>query len=69
MKNEEKGKRLRSVHYKLGSGLFMNEFRGDDLALAPTPAAAADLTSDSGQSQPDLGYLLEASDDNLVFLR
>lgn len=33
--------------------------------LAPTPVPVVDLTSDSGESQPDLGYLLEASDDEL----
>lgn len=34
--------------------------------LVPSPAMAAqDLTSDSGKSQPELGYLLGASDDEL----
>ncbi|PON41995.1 hypothetical protein PanWU01x14_285270 [Parasponia andersonii] len=33
--------------------------------LAPAPVMVVDLTSDSGESQPDLDYLLEASDDEL----
>ncbi|KAK9996446.1 hypothetical protein SO802_021132 [Lithocarpus litseifolius] len=34
--------------------------------LVPAPAAAViDQTSESGESQPELGYLLEASDDEL----
>ncbi|XP_059454187.1 uncharacterized protein LOC132184532 [Corylus avellana] len=34
--------------------------------LVPSPAMAAqELTSDSGESQPELGYLLGASDDEL----
>nr|XP_023925301.1 uncharacterized protein LOC112036706 [Quercus suber]POE94823.1 hypothetical protein CFP56_78493 [Quercus suber] len=33
--------------------------------LVPAPAAVVDQTSDSGESQPELGYLLEASDDEL----
>lgn len=32
---------------------------------APAPVPVVDLTSDSGESQPELGYLLEASDDEL----
>ncbi|XP_019164613.1 PREDICTED: uncharacterized protein LOC109160824 [Ipomoea nil] len=45
---------------------FMKSFE-EEIAASPTPAAAAvvDLTSESGESQPDLGYLLEASDDEL----
>ena len=31
----------------------------------PAPASVIDLTSDSGESQPELGFLLEASDDEL----
>ena len=30
-----------------------------------SPVPVVDLTSESGESQPDLGYLLEASDDEL----
>jgi hypothetical protein len=34
-------------------------------ACTSSPAPVVDLTSDSGESQPELGYLLEASDDEL----
>lgn len=45
---------------------FMKSFE-EEIAASPLLAAAgvADLTSDSGKSRPDLGYLLEASDDEL----
>ena len=33
--------------------------------ISSSPVPVVDLTSDSGESQPDLGYLLEASDDEL----
>ena len=33
-----------------------------------SPVPVVDLTSESGESQPDLGYLLEASDDELGLL-
>jgi len=47
---------------------FMKSFEEEISSTPPTPppaSAVVDLTSDSGQSQPDLGYLLEASDDEL----
>ncbi|KAF3431851.1 hypothetical protein FNV43_RR26587 [Rhamnella rubrinervis] len=34
-------------------------------SCSASPAPVVDLTSDSGESQPELGYLLEASDDEL----
>ncbi|GMI99919.1 hypothetical protein like AT1G13360 [Hibiscus trionum] len=41
----------------------------EEIAAAPSTSSESvpvvDLTSDSGESQPDLGYLLEASDDEL----
>nr|GMD16785.1 Carbohydrate-responsive element-binding protein [Ipomoea batatas] len=46
---------------------FMKSFE-EEITASPPPASAAavvDLTSESGESQPDLGYLLEASDDEL----
>lgn len=44
---------------------FMKSFE-EEITASPNPAAGvADLTSESGESQPDLGYLLEASDDEL----
>ncbi|GAV89890.1 hypothetical protein CFOL_v3_33302 [Cephalotus follicularis] len=33
--------------------------------ITASPVPVVDLTSDSGESQPELGYLLEASDDEL----
>ncbi|KAG6396642.1 hypothetical protein SASPL_142797 [Salvia splendens] len=52
--------------------LFMKSFE-EEIIASPSTAAAGDgeavelvdLTSDSGDSRPDLGYLLEASDDEL----
>ncbi|CAL5350131.1 unnamed protein product [Camellia sinensis] len=46
---------------------FMKSFEEEISASAPPspPVAVVDLTSDSGESQPELGYLLEASDDEL----
>lgn len=41
---------------------FMKSFQAE---ITPCPAKVIDLTSDSGESQPDLGYLFEASDDDL----
>ncbi|KAL6973629.1 hypothetical protein U1Q18_027814, partial [Sarracenia purpurea var. burkii] len=40
---------------------------GRDLDLAPLPPVmtVVDLILDSGESQPELGYLLEVSDDEL----
>jgi hypothetical protein len=35
------------------------------LACTYSSVSVVDLTSDSGESQPELGYLLEASDDKL----
>ncbi|KAL8549441.1 hypothetical protein ACS0TY_008322 [Phlomoides rotata] len=49
---------------------FMKSFE-EEITASPVNAAAGealpvvDLTSDSGDSRPDLGYLLEASDDEL----
>lgn len=37
----------------------------EESAAAKASAAVVDLTSESGDSQPELGYLLEASDDEL----
>ncbi|KAL2559016.1 hypothetical protein Fot_03755 [Forsythia ovata] len=42
---------------------FMRSFQ-DEIGGSP-PLDVVDLTSDSGESQPELGYLLEASDDEL----
>ncbi|GFZ16133.1 hypothetical protein Acr_25g0005420 [Actinidia rufa] len=45
---------------------FMKSFEEEISATpSPIPPAVVDLSSDSVQSQPDLGYLLEASDDEL----
>ncbi|KAA8532713.1 hypothetical protein F0562_032746 [Nyssa sinensis] len=44
---------------------FMKSFEEEILASPPPPATLVYLTSDSGESRPDLGYLLEASDDEL----
>ncbi|KAK9276279.1 hypothetical protein L1049_005810 [Liquidambar formosana] len=43
----------------------MKSFEEEILTASPSPPAIVDLTSDSGESQPELGYLLEASDDEL----
>ncbi|PIN00075.1 hypothetical protein CDL12_27424 [Handroanthus impetiginosus] len=51
---------------------FMKSFE-EEITASPSAAAGeaaqaadlVDLTSDSGESRPDLGYLLEASDDEL----
>ncbi|XP_052184505.1 uncharacterized protein LOC127796410 [Diospyros lotus] len=43
---------------------FMKSFEEEISASSP-PATVVDLTSESGESQPDLGFLLEASDDEL----
>ncbi|KAL6529234.1 hypothetical protein OROGR_014857 [Orobanche gracilis] len=50
---------------------FMKSFE-EEIAASPSgrggggsEVAAVDLASDSGESRPDLGYLLEASDDEL----
>ncbi|KAE8666071.1 protein NIM1-INTERACTING 2-like [Hibiscus syriacus] len=41
----------------------------EEISVAPSTSTESvqvvDLTSDSGESKPDLGYLLEASDDEL----
>ncbi|XP_009804742.1 uncharacterized protein [Nicotiana sylvestris] len=42
---------------------FMKSFE-DEITTSPEPATAR-VSSDSGESQPELGYLLEASDDEL----
>ncbi|XP_062110133.1 uncharacterized protein LOC133821963 [Humulus lupulus] len=41
------------------------EISAPSCSANPAPAPVVDLTSESGESQPDLGYLLEASDDEL----
>ncbi|KAK6133838.1 hypothetical protein DH2020_032431 [Rehmannia glutinosa] len=48
---------------------FMKSFE-EEITASPSAAGGeaadvVDLTSDSGESRPDLGYLLEASDDEL----
>lgn len=44
----------------------MKSFQEEISALSNSPVEVVDLTSsDSGESQPNLGYLLEASDDEL----
>ncbi|XP_059627694.1 uncharacterized protein LOC132270536 [Cornus florida] len=44
---------------------FMKSFE-EEISVSPAPPAnVVDLTSDAGDSQPELGYLLEASDDEL----
>ncbi|GLU04754.1 hypothetical protein SLE2022_218860 [Rubroshorea leprosula] len=43
----------------------MRSFEVEISASSSSPAPVVDLTSDSAESQPDLGYLLEASDDEL----
>ncbi|KAM6566287.1 hypothetical protein CsatA_025415 [Cannabis sativa] len=44
------------------------EISAPSCSVTPTPAPVVDLASESGESQPDLGYLLEASDDELGLL-
>ncbi|KAL3501704.1 hypothetical protein ACH5RR_036153 [Cinchona calisaya] len=46
---------------------FMKSFEEEILSgtVAHSAVAVVDLTSESGESQPDWGYLLEASDDEL----
>ncbi|KAF7133091.1 hypothetical protein RHSIM_Rhsim09G0108900 [Rhododendron simsii] len=46
---------------------FMKSFEEEISSSPPTPppASVVDLTSESGESRPELGYLLEASDDEL----
>ena len=50
-----------------GLDSVIKSFEEEILVPAPAPAVPAviDQTSDSGESQPELGYLLEASDDEL----
>ncbi|KAL4633222.1 hypothetical protein ACB092_04G107000 [Castanea dentata] len=52
-----------------GLDSVIKSFEEEILVQAPAPAAAPavfiDQASDSGESQPELGYLLEASDDEL----
>ncbi|XP_057995343.1 uncharacterized protein LOC110633589 [Hevea brasiliensis] len=43
----------------------MKSFEEEISASSSSPVVVVDLTSDSGESQPELGYLLEASDDEL----
>ncbi|KAM3703229.1 hypothetical protein ACB094_04G083600 [Castanea mollissima] len=52
-----------------GLDSVIKSFEEEIMVQAPAPAAAPavfiDQASDSGESQPELGYLLEASDDEL----
>ncbi|PSR84933.1 Protein like [Actinidia chinensis var. chinensis] len=43
---------------------FMKSFE-EEISASPSPAPVVELTSDSGESRPDFGFLLEASDDEL----
>ncbi|KAG2666758.1 hypothetical protein I3843_15G077000 [Carya illinoinensis] len=43
----------------------MKSFEEEISPASSSPEPVVDLTSDSGESQPELGYLLEASDDEL----
>lgn len=43
----------------------MKSFEKEISASSSSPVPVVDLTSESGESKPDLGYLLEASDDDL----
>lgn len=43
----------------------MKSFEQEISASSSSPVPVVDLTSESGESLPDLGYLLEASDDEL----
>lgn len=45
--------------------LFMKSFEQEISGSIPPPVKIIDLEADSGESRPDLGYLLEASDDEL----
>ncbi|XP_047958620.1 uncharacterized protein LOC125204105 [Salvia hispanica] len=45
--------------------LFMKSFEEEIIASPGEAVELVDLTSDSGDSRPDLGYLLGASDDEL----
>ncbi|KAF5751929.1 hypothetical protein HS088_TW02G00948 [Tripterygium wilfordii] len=44
---------------------FMKSFEEEISASSPSPVPVVDLTSNFGESRTDLGYLLEASDDEL----
>lgn len=44
---------------------LMRSFEEEIATASSSPAPVVDLTADSGESQPELGYLLEASDDEL----
>ncbi|GFZ21413.1 hypothetical protein Acr_29g0005750 [Actinidia rufa] len=37
----------------------------EEISASPSPVPVVELTSDSGESRPDFGFLLEASDDEL----
>ncbi|KAL8120884.1 uncharacterized protein LOC141724952 [Apium graveolens] len=45
--------------------LFMKSFEQEISGSIPPTVKIVDLETDSGESRPDLGYLLEASDDEL----
>ncbi|XP_022945766.1 uncharacterized protein LOC111449910 [Cucurbita moschata] len=44
---------------------LMRSFEEEIATASSSPVPVVDLTVDSGESQPELGYLLEASDDEL----
>lgn len=44
---------------------LMKSFEEEIATASSSPAPVVDLTADPGESQPELGYLLEASDDEL----
>ena len=44
---------------------LMRSFEEEIATASSSPVPVVDLTADSGESQPELGYLLEASDDEL----
>ncbi|XVF03409.1 hypothetical protein REPUB_Repub04eG0258900 [Reevesia pubescens] len=44
---------------------FEEEISASAASTSSAPVPVVDLSSESGESQPDLGYLLEASDDEL----
>lgn len=48
-----------------GLDSVIRSFEEEIRVAAPAPAAVAGMTSDSGESQLELGFLLEASDDEL----
>ncbi|KAJ6768670.1 T6J4.11 PROTEIN [Salix koriyanagi] len=48
-----------------GLDSVMKSFEQEISASSSSPVPVVDLTSESGESLPDLGYLLEASDDEL----